>query len=153
LLTPGVVPSAQGSAGSVRGDFAVNVNGGREDSNNFLLDGVYNGDPKLNGFAVTPPVDAVREYEVLSNAYDASFGRNAGAQVNVVLQSGSNRLHGTVYEFLRNSVLDARNYFAPAHESSPKDIRNQFGASLGGPIAKDRTFFFVDYEGRRVREG
>ena len=153
LLVPGAVPSAQGSAGSARGDFSFNVNGAREDANNFLLDGVYNGDPKLNGFTVTPPVDAVREYEVLTNAYDASFGRNAGAQVNVVLQSGANHLHGTAYEFLRNSVLDARNYFAPADQSSPKDIRNQFGASLGGPIVKDRTFFFADYEGHRVREG
>src|SRR5207244_4045222 len=98
LLLPGVVPAAPGSAGSVRGDFAINVNGGREDANNFLLDGVYNGDPKLNGFAVNPPVDAIREFEVLTSTYDASFGRNAGAQINVVLRSGTNQIHGTVYE-------------------------------------------------------
>ncbi len=153
LLVPGSAPAAQGSAGSDRGDFAFNINGAREDANNYLLDGVYNGDPKLNGFAVTPPVDAVREHEVLTNSYDASFGRNVGGQVNVVLQSGTNRLHGTVYEFFRNAVLDGTNYFAPKDESSPKDIRNQFGASLGGPIRKDRSFFFVDYEGWRIREG
>lgn len=153
LLVPGSAPAAQGSAGSDRGDFTFNINGAREDANNYLLDGVYNGDPKLNGFAVTPPVDAVREYEVLANSYDASFGRNVGGQVNVVLQSGTNRLHGTVYEFLRNAVLDGANYFAPKDESSPKDIRNQFGASLGGPIRKDRSFYFVDYEGWRIREG
>ena len=153
LLVPGAVPAAQGSAGSVRGDFALNVNGAREDSNNFLLDGVFNGDPKLNGFAVNPPVDAIREYEVLTNASDASFGRNVGAQVNVVMRSGTNHLHGAVYEFLRNSVLDSQNYFAPSYEPSPKNIRNQFGASLGGAIVKDRTFYFLDYEGRRVREG
>lgn len=153
LLVPGSAPAAPGSAGSDRGDFAFNINGAREDANNYLLDGVYNGDPKLNGFAVTPPVDAVREYEVLTNAYDASFGRSAGGQVNVVLQSGTNRLHGAVYEFLRNAVLDSTNYFAPKDESSPKDIRNQFGASIGGPIQKDRSFFFADYEGWRIREG
>jgi hypothetical protein len=113
LLVPGSAPAAQGSAGSDRGDFAFHINGGREDANNYLLDGVYNGDPKLNGFAVAPPVDAVREFEMLSNAYDATFGRNASAQLNVVLLSGTNKSHGTVYEFLRNSVLDGTNYFAP----------------------------------------
>jgi hypothetical protein len=90
LLTPGAAPPAQGSAGSVRGDFAFNINGSREDANNFLLDGVYNVDPKLNTFGVKPPVDAIREFEVLTSAYDASFGRSAGAQVNIVLKSGTN---------------------------------------------------------------
>jgi len=153
LLTPGSVPAAQGSAGSERGDFTFNINGAREDANNYLLDGIFNGDPKLNGFAVSPPVDAVREYEVLTNGYDASFGRNVGGQVNVVLQSGTNQLHGAAYEFLRNAVLDGTNYFAPKDEAAPKNIRNQFGASLGGPIREDRTFFFADYEGLRIREG
>jgi hypothetical protein len=126
LLTGGVAPPAPGSAGSVRGDFAVNINGAREDSNNFILDGVFNGDPKLNGPAVTPPVDAVREFEVASGAYDASFGRNSGGQFNVALKSGGNRFHGTAYEFLRNRVTDARNFFAPAAETSPQYQRNQF---------------------------
>ena len=153
LLTPGIAPAAQGSAGSVRGDFAIHVNGAREDSNNFLLDGVYNGDPKLNGVAVTPPLDAIREFEVLTHTYDASFGRNAGGQINVVLQSGSNTFHGTAWEFFRNARLDARNYFAPANEAAPRYQRNQFGAVLGGPIRRNRTFFFGDYEGTRVREG
>ena len=103
LLLPGVVPAAEGSAGSVRGDFAINVNGAREDSNDFLLDGVYNGDPKLNGTAVSPPVDAMREFEVLTSTYDASFGRNGGGQVSVVLRSGGNQFHGTAYEFFRNA--------------------------------------------------
>lgn len=153
LLVPGAAPAAQGSAGSVRGDFAFSLNGSREDANNFLLDGVYNVDPKLNTFGVKPPVDAIQEFEVLASAYDASFGRSAGAQVNVVLKSGSNRLHGTAYEFLRNQVFDARNYFAPADQPDPKYRRNQFGFSLGGPIVKDKTFFFGDYEGARLREG
>jgi hypothetical protein len=153
LLVPGAVPPAQGSAGSVRGDFAFSVNGAREDSNNFLLDGVYNVDPKLNTFGVRPPVDAIREFENLTSTYDASFGRSAGAQVNVVLKSGSNDFHGSIFEFHRNGALDARNYFVPANEPSPKYIRNQFGFSLGGPLRSDRTFFFADYEGTRSREG
>lgn len=153
LLTPGAVPPAPGSAGSVRGDFAFSVNGAREDSNNFLLDGVYNVDPKLNTFAVRPPVDAIREFEIASSTYDAAFGRNPGAQVNVVLKSGSNDFHGSVYEFHRNAALDARNFFAPANEPAPKYIRNQFGFSLGGRIKENRSFFFVDYEGTRAREG
>lgn len=153
LLVPGAVPAAPGSAGSVRGDFAFSVNGAREDSNNFLLDGVYNVDPKLNTFGVRPPVDAIREFEMLTSSYDAAFGRNPGAQVNVVLKSGANEVHGSLFEFHRNATLDARNFFAPAGEAKPKYIRNQFGGSLGGPIKRDRTFFFGDYEGTRAREG
>ena len=153
LLVPGTAPAAQGSAGAARGDFAIHVGGNREDANLFLLDGVYNGDPKLNGVGVNPPVDAIREFEVLAGNFDASFGRNAGGQVNVALKSGTNELHGTAFEFFRNAALDARNRFAPAGESDPKFQRNQFGFTLGGPIRRDRTFFFGDYEGRIVREG
>ncbi len=153
LLVPGAAPAAPGSAGSVRGDFAFNVNGAREDGNNFLLDGVYNLDPKLNTFGVRPPIDAIREFEMLTSSYDASFGRNPGAQVNVVLKSGTNELHGSLFEFHRNGALDARNFFAPATEPKPKYLRNQFGGSIGGPIVKNRTFIFGDYEGTRSREG
>jgi hypothetical protein len=153
LLVPGAAPAAQGSASSVRGDFAFSVNGAREDSNSFLLDGVYNFDPKLNSAGVNPPVDAIREFELLTSTYDASFGRNVGAQVNVVLKSGSNSLHGAAYEFFRNGALDARNFFAPADQKDPRYQRNQFGFALGGPVVRNRTFFFVDYEGSRVREG
>jgi hypothetical protein len=153
LLVPGAVPAAPGSAGSVRGDFAFSVNGAREDSNNFLLDGVYNVDPKLNTFGVRPSVDAIREFEMLTSTYDASFGRNPGAQINVILNSGSNDVHGTLFEFHRNAALDARNFFAPANEPKPKYLRNQFGGSIGGPIRKDKTFLFTDYEGTRSREG
>jgi hypothetical protein len=153
LLVPGAVPPAQGSAGSARGDFSFSVNGAREDANNFLLDGVYNVDPKLNTFGVRPSVDAIREFEMLTSTYDASFGRNPGAQVNVILNSGSNDFHGSLFEFHRNAAFDARNFFAPASEPKPKYLRNQFGGSIGGPIKHDRTFFFVDYEGTRSREG
>jgi TonB dependent receptor-like, beta-barrel len=153
LLVPGAVPPAQGSAGSVRGDFAFSVNGAREDGNNFLLDGVYNVDPKLNTFGVRPSVDAIREFNIATSSYDAAFGRNPGAQVNVVLKSGTNDIHGSLFEFHRNAKLDARNYFAPADQPKPKYLRNQFGGSIGGPIKRDRTFFFADYEGTRSREG
>jgi hypothetical protein len=153
LLVPGAAPAAPGSAGSVRGDFSFSVNGAREDANNFLLDGVYNVDPKLNTFGVRPPVDAIREFENLTSTYDAAFGRSPGAQINVVLKSGGNDFHGSLFEFYRNGALDARNFFAPASEPKPKYIRNQFGGSLGGPINRDRTFFFADYEGTRSREG
>lgn len=153
LLVPGTAPSAPGSPGSVRGEFSVNVNGAREDANNFLLDGVYNGDPKLNSVALNPPVDGILEFEILTSTYDASFGRSGGAQVNVAMKSGTNELHGTAYEFLRNASLDARNFFARSEDGTPQYQRNQFGFSLGGPVVKNRTFFFVDYEGRRAREG
>ena len=153
LLVPGSAPAAKGSAGSVRGDFAIHVSGGREDSNLFLLDGVYNGDPKLNGVGVNPPVDAIQEFEVLGVNHPSSFGRNSGGQVNVALKSGSNEVHGTVFEFFRNAALDARNRFAPAGEPDPKFQRNQFGFTIGGPIQRDRTFFFGDYERRIRREG
>lgn len=153
LLLPGVVPPAQGSAGSVRGAFTINVNGAREDSNDFLLDGAYNGDPKLNGVSVTSPVDAIREFEVATSTYDTSFGRNAGGQINVVTRSGGNQLHGTAYEFFRNGAMDQNNYFAPSDQPAPAYQRNQFGGVIGGPIKKNRTFFFADYEGTRLVAG
>lgn len=153
LLLPGTSPAAQGSPGSIRGEFTVNVNGAREDSNNFILDGTYNNDPKLNTFAINPPVDAIREFEILTSSYEAAFGRSGGAQINVALKSGTNAFHGTAYEFFRNAALDARNFFAHTEDAAPRYQRNQFGFSLGGPIRENRTFFFGDYEGRRVREG
>jgi hypothetical protein len=153
LLAPGSAPAAQASAGSVRGDFAVHLNGSREDANAFLLDGVYNVDPKLNGVAVRPPVDAIREFEVVGSLPDASFGRSAGAQINVITRSGSNRLAVTAYEFMRTKAFNARNYFAPENEPSPDYLRHQYGAAVGGPIVRGRLFFFGDYEGTWLREG
>ena len=153
LLVPGAAPAAQGSAGSVRGDFTFAVNGGRDDANSFLLDGAYNVDQKLNTPGVRPPVDAIAEFKVLTNGYDASFGRHAGAQVNVITKSGGNQLSGTAYGFFRAKALNARNFFAPANEPAPDYRRSQTGFSLGGPIVRDRTFFFVDYEATRFSEG
>ena len=107
----------------------------------------------MNSFAINPPVDAIREFEILTGSYDASSDAAAGAQVNIVTKSGTNEIHGTAYEFIRNAALDARNFFARPEEAAPRYQRNQFGFSLGGPMRKNRTFFFVDYEGRRMREG
>ena len=153
LLAAGAAPAAQGSAGSVRGDFAFNASGAREDSNTYLLDGVYNIDPKLNGAAVRPPVDAIREFEVITNLPDAAFGRSAGAQVNIVTRSGSNRYGASAYNFFRTGAFNSRNFFAPGNEPAPAYRRNQFGATAGGPIVPDRWFFFGDYEGTRLTEG
>ena len=153
LLAPGTVPAAPGSAGSVRGDFSFNVNGGREDFNSFLLDGADNVDPKLNTTGVRPPVDAIQEFEVLTSTPEASIGRQAASQISVVLKSGTNKMQGTSYDFFRGGAFDARNFFAPRNEPAPEYQRNQFGSSLGGPIVRDKTFFFADYEGMRADEG
>ena len=153
LLAPGAVPAAPGSAGSVRGDFSFSVNGGREDFNSFVLDGADNVDPKLNTTGVRPPVDAIREFEVLTSTPEASYGRQAASQVSVVLKSGTNLLQGSAYAFLRNGALDAQNYFAPRDAPDPEYQRAQSGFSIGGPIVRDRTFFFADYEATRAEEG
>ena len=153
LLAPGTAPAAQGSASSVRGDFAFTVAGAREDANGFQLDGVDNVDPKLNTVALRPAVDAIREFEVQTGAHEASIGRYAAGHVSVVLKSGSNDVSGTAYGFFRSGAFDARNFFAPRDEPAPDYRRGQYGVSLGGPIVKDRLFFFGDYEGTRLTEG
>ena len=153
LLAPGTAPAAQGSAGSVRGDFSFSVNGGREDFNSFLLDGADNVDPKLNTTGVRPPVDAIQEFEVLSSTPEAAHGRQSASQISVVMKSGTNQLQGTAYAFFRNGSLDATNYFAPKGEPDPEYQRTQSGFSIGGPIVRDRTFLFADYEGTRADEG
>jgi hypothetical protein len=153
LLASGTAPAPEGSAASVRGDFAFSASGAREDFNNYILDGVYNIDPKLNTPAVRPPVDGIQEFKVTTSTYDASFGRNAAGQINVVTRSGSNSFAGTAYEFARQGAWTARNYFAPAGEPNPEYSRHQVGGSIGGPIVRSRTFFFADYEHTRLREG
>lgn len=150
-LTPGVLPPVQDSALSTRGDFAMNVNGAREEMNNYLLDGVDNNDPDVNTYVLQPAVDAIQEFKIETNAYDAEYGRSAGAQVNVITRSGSNDLHGFGYEYLRNKIFDARNFFDGSQK--PQLIRSQFGGGVGGPIVRDRTFFFIDYDGLREDQG
>jgi hypothetical protein len=151
LLAPGVTPSAQGSAGSARGRLAFQTAGAREDSNVYSYDGVYAIDPVLNSFTHTPPVDAIHEFRVQTTNSEAGFGRNAGGQVSVALRQGGNAFHGSVYEFLRNDKVDARNFYDDPSLAIPKLRRNQFGFAAGGPIRRNSTFFFGDYEGLRER--
>ncbi len=152
LLGAGVAPSEPGSRTET--SFGFSSNGARALQNNFLLDGVDNnanlGDV-LNGsaYVIQPSVDAIAEFKVQTNAYSSEFGRGNGAIMNAVIKSGTNGLHGSVYEFLRNEKLDARNAFDAFGKQPHK--QNQFGATLGGPIVKGKTFFFVDYEGLRIR--
>jgi hypothetical protein len=164
-LQPGVVSmggeqdSIGSGSGSARGNRGfgseLTISGGRPQQNNYLVDGVSvndfdNSSPgDALGFALG--VDAIQEFSVLTSNYTAAYGRTSGGVVTAITRSGSNRFHGDIYEFLRNSALDARNYFDPAR--IPPFRRNQFGAAGGGPIRKDHTFFFVDYEGLRQSLG
>ena len=127
---------------------AVSINGSRNNSNNYTLDAGDNHDPYFNSPAVFPSPDALQEFSIRTNAYSADKGRNAGALMNAVTKSGTNELHGTLFEFLRNEKLNARNFFA---NDVPPFKRNQFGGTVGGPIVKDKTFFFASYQGTRER--
>src|SRR5437867_2762663 len=153
LLGPGAAPPAPESRLSTQGNSGINVNGAREAANNFLLDGVDNNDLFLNRLVVKPSVDAIDEFKIQAGNYEAEYGRNGGSQVNVALKSGTNDLHGSLYEFLRNSSLDAKNYFDLSDQKIPIFQRNQFGGSLGGAILKSRTFYFLNFEGLRTRRG
>jgi len=155
-LQPGVMSTAGSSNSIVYGSNnagAVSVNGGRGRSNNFSVNGGDANDQFVNLPTVQPSPDSIQEFRVLTNTFDAEYGRNSGSVVNVVTKSGTNDFHGNLYEFFRNTVLNAGNYcFSPPCEK-PKFNQNQFGGTFGGPIKKDRTFFFASYEGRRIRQG
>jgi len=152
LTAPRVLPPAQGSTLSFRGGF--NVAGSSEVSNNFTLNGIDNNDTGINGPSFRPSIDAIQEFKMLSGIYSAEYGRNSGGQVVINTKSGTNQFHGTAYEFLRNQALDARNFFLRLKpgEKAPSFKRNLFGGSFGGPIVNDKTFFFVSYEGLRLRQ-
>ena len=147
LLVPGVAPSAQGSILSFRGGF--NVAGASELNNNFTLNGLDNNNQLLSAPAFRPSVDAIQEFKILTGVFPAEYGRNSGSQVIVTTKSGTNGFHGTVFEFLRNQVLDAANFFTPSNAAKPAFKQNQFGGTLGGPIIRNKTFFFASYEGTR----
>jgi hypothetical protein len=130
----------------------VTVNGGRGRSNNYSVNGGAGNDLFVNGPALDPSPDSIEEFRVITNSFDAEYGRNSGAVVNVVTKSGTNNVHGSFYEFFRNDVLNARAFtFTPAPKPGFK--QNQFGGTLGGPIKKDKTFIFGSYEGRRIVKG
>jgi carboxypeptidase family protein/TonB-dependent receptor-like protein len=138
------VPSGIGISG-------INASGTREDSTNYVVDGINLSDMVQNQITFQPNIDMIQEFKVQTNAFSAEYGRNAGIIINGVSKSGTNGLHGTAYEFVRNSVFDAKNYFDPAGKIAPFK-RNIFGYSVGGPIRRNKTFFFTSYEGRRGRE-
>jgi hypothetical protein len=162
LLSTGTAPSEPGARDE--GGYGFSANGARSLQNNFLLDGVDNNSnlPDLlneTNFVIQPPVEALQEFKVQTNAYSAEFGRGNGAIVNAVIKSGTNQFHGSAWEFLRNNKLDGRNYFDDPTKPVPQYQQNQFGVTFGGPVdipgfynGKNRTFFFVDYEGFRVRQ-
>ena len=156
LLQAGtVVPSTNNrtflAAPSGIGISGINASGTREDSTNYMLDGINLSDMVQNQITFQPNIDMIQEFKVQTNAFSAEYGRNAGIIINGVSKSGTNGLHGTAYEFVRNDHFDAKNFFDPAGKIPPFK-RNIFGYSVGGPIIKNKTFFFNSYEGRRARE-
>ena len=150
---PGAVPPAPGSRLSTQANAGVNVSGARETANNFLLDGTDNNDSFLNRVVVTPSLDAVQEFTVIQNTYDAEYGRSAGAQINLVLKSGGSRAHGTAFEYFRDEALDARGVFEATDEPKAELSRHQFGGTMGGPVGRWPAFYFVSAEGLRGRSG
>src|SRR3974390_1845575 len=155
-LQPGVMSNVGGSNSIAYGSDqpgVVSVNGGRGRANNFNVNGGDANDLFANLPTVQPSPDSIAEFRVLTNTFDAEYGRNSGSVVNVVTKSGTNNFHGNLYEFFRNTVLNASNYCFSAPCTKPKFNQNQFGGTFGGPIKKDRTFFFTSYEGRRIRQG
>jgi hypothetical protein len=154
LLIPGSVTPPQNGFLTAplrgQGSFAFNTAGAREDTVNFMINGVNLNDMSQNQITFQPSINTVQEFNVDNSTYSAEYGRNSGAIVNIATRSGSNQFHGETFEFLRNNALDARNFF---DAKKPPFKRNQFGAALGGPIYKDRTFFFFSYEGLRQRQG
>ena len=161
LLTPGTSQGDQpydfftggvgsGSEVSIRGSYSLSVGGSRENRTDWLFDGVDNNELTAGGIAVLPSIDALQEFKVLTFDYSAQYGTRAGPTVILTSKSGTNDFHGTLFEFFRNTDLNARNFFSP---TNPKYNQNQFGFSVGGPIQKDKTFFFADYQGTRIRQG
>src|SRR5215813_1123327 len=160
VLTAGTLPTAPGARDERTGGFSAN--GVRPYQNNYLLDGIDNNSLSEDltneaSFVVGPSPDAIQEFRVQTNSMSAEFGRSGGAVLNVTIKNGTNQFHGSVFEFLRNSKLDAKNFFDPAAGPTPPFKQNQFGAAIGGPLdlpdysGKNRTFFFADYQGTRIR--
>jgi Carboxypeptidase regulatory-like domain len=162
-LVPGATVDPSGVAAMQSGFGQFSINGNRDRSNNYTLDGTDNNDPFFNNSALNQtgiggapasllPIDAIQEFN-LQSQFAAEYGRNSGSVVNILTKSGSNQLHGSAFEFHRNSAFDARNYFNRTPAAKTGFRNNQFGGSLGGPIIKDKTFFFGAYEGQRERVG
>jgi hypothetical protein len=149
LLIPGATPGNNQGGFFIIGGNNVSVTGNRSDSNNYTLDGVDNNENFFKYHAIKPSIDAIEEFKIQTNITSAQFGAAAGANVNLATKSGSNEIHGTGFEFLRNNVLDSRNVFA---STRPQFRYNDFGGTIGGPIKKDQTFWLFNYEGVRQRQ-
>jgi hypothetical protein len=157
-LQPGVAPVNSGTCSypcspSVSGNLNpgnMAINGQREDSNGFMLNGATVDEGVTFGTAVIPNLDSIAEFRILTANFDAEYGNFSGGQINVITKSGTNHFHGSAFEFLRNTDLDARSFYDP---SVGKFIQNQFGGTIGGPIKRDKVFFFGDYQGTRNIQG
>lgn len=158
-LAPGVSQGDQpndffagggGSETSIRGTFSLAVGGSRENRTDWLYDGIDNSELTSGGIAVVPSIDALQEFNVLTSNYSIEYGTRAGPTVLLISKAGTNSFHGTLFDFLRNTALNATSFFSPVN---PEYIRNQFGGSIGGPIRRDKTFFFFDYQGTRNVQG
>jgi Carboxypeptidase regulatory-like domain/TonB-dependent Receptor Plug Domain len=157
-LTSGVAKVIEGPVnggssptnGNTGGSFSVN--GTRGDQNNFVLDGIQNNSNDNGDISFLSTPDAIAEFKIQTTNYSAEFGRSAGGVVNATTKSGTNSFHGELFEFLRNEALDARGFFEPAGEPKAPYKQNMFGGTLGGPIKKDKTFFFMDYQGNRIHQ-
>jgi len=149
LLVPGAYQPAENSTVGYRGGF--NVAGAAETNNNFSVNGIDNNDTGINGPTFLPSIDSIQEFRLLTGIFPAEYGHSSGSQVIVVTKAGTNQYHGTAFEFVRNQLFDAANYFTAAG-SQPAYKRNQFGGTAGGPIRKNKTFFFYSYEGLRLRQ-
>jgi hypothetical protein len=162
LLTPGTVtPPANGFLGAPlrgQGFFGINTAGQREDTTNWLVNGINLNDNVQNQVTFQPPIDTLAEYRIDNSSFPAQYGRNSGAIVNLAIRSGTNEFHGELFEFFRNNALDARNFFNVAQSSTGAFLpqapfkRNDFGVDAGGPILKNNLFFFLAYEGLRQRK-
>ncbi|HEV2178242.1 MAG TPA: carboxypeptidase-like regulatory domain-containing protein [Terriglobia bacterium] len=158
ILTPGATTSYaagdffNGNGGgetAIRGSYSLSVGGSRESSTDWRLDGMDNNELSAGAISILPSIDAIQEFNVLTFNYSAEYGRRGGPTVLVTLKNGTNQYHGTLFEFHRNNAVDARSFFAT---STPKYIENTFGGSIGGPIQKDKTFFFFDFQDTRYVE-
>jgi len=150
-LQPGVVPTSSNQYGAlnVSGNLnpgSMSVNGQRESANGFMVNGGNVEEGAFNGTSIIPNLDSIAEFRIITNNFDAEYGNYSGGQINAITKSGTNGFHGDVFEFLRNTDLDARNFYSP---NKGKFIQNQFGATAGGRIIRDKLFFFVDYQGTR----
>jgi len=154
LMSAGVVSPPGGTRGDSLQQTGklINILGQRTGHNLFLVDGVSVTDEYFNNVVLNPPPEAVQEFNIAKTNYSTEFGGKSGGVVNVVTQSGQDHFHGSVYEFLRNSAFDAKNFFSIANQPTPPFQENQYGASLGGPVAKNKTFFFLDYDGVQIRK-